>query len=130
MGYVLTLWATPRVDRRGQTVLGYSFVDPQGVTVFEGEDFAGSPLHADDSDATLRSLLGFLTLRLGDTDREYFADYNERQVAFRDNEAEMLSLWTDDDGPDFEDIDTLDPVVRFLGEGSEGSNVELGEVER
>ena len=93
----LETWATPRLDRRGQTIIGYRLtqieVDGEQATIFEGEDFAGSPLHADDSDETLRSLLGFLTLRPGDTDREYFDSYSERQLAFAGDHAEALSMF-------------------------------------
>ena len=73
--FILEVSATNRTDWRGQTVLGYELTDRDGETVFEGEDFAGSPMQADDSDDTLRALLGFLTLRPGDTDSEYFEAY-------------------------------------------------------
>jgi len=48
--------------------------------LFEGADFAGSPMVADDSDACLATLLTFLTLRPGDTDRDYFDDYTPEQL--------------------------------------------------
>lgn len=104
--YRLTLWDTGRRDGRGQSKLGYRFERlpepstlPQGMEdapavgiLFEGEDFVGSPLHADDSDETLAALLGFLTLRKGDTDAEYFADYTETQLAWaRSYAAEVLA---------------------------------------
>jgi hypothetical protein len=90
--YILTLWATTRTDDRGQTVLGYRLEAPDGATIFEGEDFCGSPLHADDSDETLAALLGFLTLRPGDTDREYFDAYTPAQLDFAESEGEYLGL--------------------------------------
>jgi hypothetical protein len=97
----LEMWATSRNDRRGQTIIGYqlSEITSEGtiVPIFEGEDFAGSPLHADDSDETLRSLLGFLTLRPSDTDREYFENYTERQMDFVRNHAEALSMFALDE---------------------------------
>jgi hypothetical protein len=61
--------------------------------IFEGEDFSCSPMIAIDSDDSLRSLLGFLTLKPGDTDRDYFDDYTPEQLAFAENEAESLSIW-------------------------------------
>jgi hypothetical protein len=104
-GFELVTHATSRCDRRGQTFIQYSLVSPEGVEIFTGSDFAGSPMHADDSNETLRALLGFLTLRLGDTDREYFDDYTPEQIAFRDGPAEYLSMWAlDDEGLEFEDI--------------------------
>ena len=104
-GFELLTSDTGRCDRRGQTYIQYSLVTPEGTTIFDGSDFAGSPCHSDDSDETLRALLGFLTLRLGDTDREYFDDYTAEQIAFRDGPAEYLSMWADDEGPEFENID-------------------------
>ena len=92
----LSTWVTPRTDRRGQTIIGYrlSQIDREGdETIFCGEDFAGSPLHADDSDETMRALLGFLTLRLGDTDREYFDRYSPGQLNFAISHGEMLALF-------------------------------------
>jgi hypothetical protein len=110
-GFELKLWDSGKVDGRGQSKLGYQFSDPDGVVIFDANDFAGSPMHADDSDATLRSLVTFLTLRKGDTDRSYFKDYNERQIDFRDTKAESLSLWaTDgDDALEFENCDGYEP---------------------
>src|SRR5439155_26090849 len=49
------------------------------VVIFEGRDFRPSPLHAWDSDETVAAIMGFLTLRLGDTDRDYFVGYTVEQ---------------------------------------------------
>jgi hypothetical protein len=99
-GFRLRLWATGERDWRGQTRLAYSFADRawsgEPGEVFAGEDFAGSPMHADDSMETVRGLLSFLSLRPGDTDSEYFADYTERQRAWCDDRAEYLSCFTMD----------------------------------
>lgn len=104
----LTTWATDRVDWRGQTVLGYRLVSPEGRVVFDGTDFAGSPMHGDDSDATLRALLGFLCLRPGDTDAEYFQDYTPAQREFSESyECEAMQVYGLDDNRDpFEDWPT------------------------
>lgn len=92
----LTLWATSARDWRGQTVIAYRFeskeVGAKSYSVlFEGSDFAGSPMNADDSDSTLYGLLGFLTCKPGDTDSEYFADYTEAQMAFAQAHAETIA---------------------------------------
>ncbi len=92
-GYRLDLWDTDRSRSDGKSLLGYRLSKGEGDTVFEGEDFGCSPLHAVDSDETVRALLGFLTLRPGDTDREYFAGYSARQWAFVESDAESLSLY-------------------------------------
>ena len=95
--FKLEMWDTHKTDWRGQTKIGYRFTErsePGDVEViFEGEDFAGSPMHADDSIETMRSLLSFLTLRPGDTDREYFESYSERQMEFCIQHAESLSIF-------------------------------------
>jgi hypothetical protein len=61
------------------------------VELFNGEDFAGSPMHADDSNATVASLMGFLTLRPGDTDSDYFRTYTSAQLEYCSAHAETLS---------------------------------------
>ena len=61
------------------------------VVIFEGRDFRPSPLHAWDSGETVAAIMGFLTLRLGDTDREYFENYTVEQIEFRDSHAEALA---------------------------------------
>jgi hypothetical protein len=78
-GFTLRMWDTGRRDWRGQSILRYQLKDRRRV-VFEGDDFAGSPLHADDSLNTVAVLLGFLTLQPGDTDREYFDRYTPDQM--------------------------------------------------
>ena len=71
---------TLRQDDRGKTTV-----------IFEGRDFRPSPLHAWDSDETVAAITGFLTLRSGDTDREYFENYTAEQIEFRDTHAESLA---------------------------------------
>ena len=49
-----------------------------------------------DSDATMRSIMDFLTMKPEDTADEYFADYTPEQLAFCARHAEQLSfeVWT------------------------------------
>jgi hypothetical protein len=65
----------------------------QGKTtiLFSGSDFGCSPMHAIDSDDTIAGLMGFLTLRPGDTDDEYFDNYTDAQRDYADHYAETLS---------------------------------------
>jgi hypothetical protein len=93
-GYTLRTWDTNRTDSHGKSLLGYELSDGGGQVIFGGEDFRCSPVVALDSDDCLRSLLGFLTLRPGDTDADYFADYTADQMAFAESDAESLSLYT------------------------------------
>ena len=76
---------------QSRTYLNYR-LSCRGVIVFQGSDYSGSPMHADDSWATLAGLLSFLSMRPGDTDREYFDDYIPEQLAFAREHGEMLSL--------------------------------------
>jgi hypothetical protein len=89
--FSLELFDTHGRDWRGQTKLAYRFSDG-GKLVFEGGDFAGSPLHADDSDETVAALLSFLSLRPGDTDRDYFASYTPEQLSWAEANGEELAL--------------------------------------
>ena len=91
-GFSLDLFDTGETDSMGKSRLSYSFAD-NGVTIFEGGDFGASPLHAIDSDETVRALLGFLSLQAGDTDSEYFDSYTPEQLAWRDDRAEELALF-------------------------------------
>lgn len=59
--------------------------------LFEGEDFGCSPMHAIDSDECVAAIMSFLTLRPGDTDREYFEDYTEAQLDYCSQHAEALA---------------------------------------
>jgi len=91
-GFSLTLWDTGRVDSDGRTVLKYRFRD-KGRVVFEGTGFRPSRMHADDSIATVRALLGFLSLKPGDTDKEYFAEYTPEQLEWAESgRAEELQM--------------------------------------
>lgn len=90
--YTLRLYDTGR-SRDGKYQLAYELRQHKTKTtvLFTGNDFYCSPLHAIDSDETVRSLMSFLTLRIGDTDLEYFDSYTDVQKEFRDSHAESLS---------------------------------------
>jgi hypothetical protein len=92
-GYTLKLYDTNRTDKMGKSILGYEMYTPKGELLFSGDDLHCSPMHAIDSDASLRALLGFLTLRPGDTDSEYFENYTPAQMEFAQGDAEELQLW-------------------------------------
>lgn len=100
--FTLRTFATDRTDKRGQTIIAYELFErpaddsKPAVLLFSGEDFAGSPCHADDSDDSIGALMGFLTLRPGDTDADYFANYSDDQLAYCHAHAEALSLTSDD----------------------------------
>lgn len=61
------------------------------ATIFEGVDF--STTAGTTYGEAARGVLGFLTLRPGDTDSEYFDGYTPEQIAWRDEYAEELALF-------------------------------------
>ena len=110
-GYRLLTWETGNRCRTGQCKLGYAFWPPKAKEpMFSGEDFGCSPMDPVDSDAALRGILGFLTLRPGDTDAEYFDDYTDAQRAFAESEAEQLQEW----GADPNDSDYPDEAAAYF----------------
>lgn len=93
-GYTLRTWDTNEREpgRFGKSRIGYEFRDPTGRILFKGDDYF-VPGVVDD-DESLRGLLGFLTLRPGDTDAEYFDGYTDSQMAFAESsDAEYLSMY-------------------------------------
>lgn len=129
-GYRLRIWERPGTTM-GKTRLAYCFADSLGETVFQGEDFGASPMHAIDSDATVRALLTFITLQPGDTDLEYFAGYTERQWAFVESDCDSLSVYASEPSHDWielSDDGTMDTVfecglcnedIRYQGDSFE-----------
>jgi hypothetical protein len=89
----LILWETGRRDSMGRTYLAYRLLDATGRTIFEGQDFSPGMATCIDSDDAVRGILGFLTLKDGDTDSEYFDSYTPEQLAWRDEHAERLYLY-------------------------------------
>lgn len=107
--YRLDLWDTGRRHARGTTMLGYRLTSPAGVVLFEGEDFSASPMDADDSDESLRGILGFLTLRPGDVEEDYFDAYTDAQAEFaRSFDCEAMQLWAIEPDPDSEPFEFED----------------------
>lgn len=91
-GFTLRLWDTSRRDYNGKSILRYQFKDRRKV-IFEGDDFACGAATAIDSLECVFSLLGFLSLRRGDTDAEYFDSYDSIQIDWRDSyRCEELSM--------------------------------------
>lgn len=91
--FQLQLFDVGARTRHGKWNVGYSFgetTDGGFRLLFEGEDFA-TP-RAIDSDVCVCALMGFLTLRPGDTDAEYFATYTAAQHEWtREYACEVLS---------------------------------------
>lgn len=105
--FLLEMWEAPAVRRHlmSQSPMGYRLrevapgTDPDESTdiVFEAEDYGCSPMHAIDGPECVIALLGFLTLRPGDTDKDYFNAYTERQLRFADEHGDALGMYGMDD---------------------------------
>jgi hypothetical protein len=93
--FTLVTWdANARFDT-GQHKIGYrlTMIDGRKRTVlFEAEDCGVAPSDAIDSDSAIEGCMGFLTLRPGDTDADYFEGYTETQLDFCASHAEALSM--------------------------------------
>lgn len=94
-------------DDPGRIRWGYVFWDNGwhsplngGTPIFAGSDF-DVPDFQDDPKKIVGGILGFLSLRSGDTDADYFLNYTDRQRAWADERAEELSIYAYDlENPD------------------------------
>jgi hypothetical protein len=98
--YYLVIWDTYAVDdQHGHSHLGYRFVGPGGVVLFQGTDLGIPRGVAVDSDEVIDSLLGFITMCPGDTDDEYFENYTPKQMEFAEgDDAESIKMALDPEG--------------------------------
>lgn len=99
--FTLTLWDDCRTDPMGKLMVRYRLNMRTGdrasgtdksTTLFEGADFACSPMNAIDSDRAVEDLMGFLTVRPGDVEEEYFEDYSPAQVDYCGQHCEALAM--------------------------------------
>jgi hypothetical protein len=91
--FTLHIYDGQETDSAGRFALGYE-LRSEGQSIFSAtsRDGAFVWVHcAIDSDTAVRSIMTFLTLRPGDTDAEYFADYSAAQQDFAASHAEALS---------------------------------------
>lgn len=86
----LSMYDTHVTDDAGRTRIHY-ILSANGYVIFDNDDFYCSLVHAIDSDATVASLMTFLTLRPGDTDASYFDGYDSSQHYFARHHAEALA---------------------------------------
>lgn len=93
--FTLTTWDTNQVDALGKSVIEYSF-EQDGVEIFTNRLHVGLST-AIDSDESLRSCMAFICLRPGDTDAEYFDEYDDAQTTFANEHAEVLGCAMDEE---------------------------------
>ena len=85
--------------------------DGSRFVIFHGSDIGLARSGAcEDSDETVRSVLGWLTLRPGDTDSEFFENDTPEQVAYREQHAESLSMFAGEPSEEYpvEPFENLD----------------------
>lgn len=83
-------------DRPGEyRHVGYSLSMGRKV-LFHGTDFVRPACYLADNLHTMESLMGFLCLRDGDVEDEYFDKYTADQLEFRDTHAEALGIYVTD----------------------------------
>jgi hypothetical protein len=118
-GYKLLTWDVNQRYGTGQSKVGYAFFTPEGKILFSGEDIGIAPSDPIDSDAALRAVLGWLTLKPGDTDSEFFERYTPEQMAFAEGPAEELQMWSiepergEEWWGEFKDLDWKGPRFRM-----------------
>lgn len=84
----------------GGQYLHYYLFNQDGIVLFYGHDYKPSQLMNIDSIESIVTLLGWLCLKPGDTDSEYFTKYTPEQLAFTESVAQHeISLLV----ADFED---------------------------
>lgn len=97
--WILEIWDTGRIaggSLFSKMRLSYCFSSPEGEVIFEGDDFGCAPLHDPASDDAARALLGFLTLKPGDVEKEYFDSYTPQQLRFAlSYQCEALAAYAD-----------------------------------
>lgn len=97
-GFSLEMSLTLSQTEPGRLRWGYTFRDNQfdaDEPIFSNSDFQ-VPDSWNDPQKIVSELLGWLSLQDGDTDAEYFLSYNERQIQWRDERAETLSIYAND----------------------------------
>lgn len=115
--YTLKLeWAG--IGEYGKSIVRYELAkEGESAPIFEGADLQVPYRDDPEGPRSAAALLGFLTLGEYDVEDDYFADYTERQIAFRDFEADTLTYWEyalvcpdcDTEEPEQWDIDYDDP---------------------
>ena len=96
-GLTVLLWPSDKPAAEGRN-LRYQFFDSTfdangEIPIFDGDDYCIPSSHEAFSLGAIEGILGFLSLRDGDTDDEYFDEYSERQLQWRDTRAEEAELY-------------------------------------
>jgi len=84
-----------RIGTSPKRMVAYRLRDRDtGKIIFEAADYDPSPFYEDRlSAASARELIGFLCLRPGDTDDEFFEKYTPEQLAWAKQHGENYSMY-------------------------------------
>lgn len=101
-GFLVELYETGTMVG-SHTAVGYRLYDVDyaietgdASVVFEGTDYGVPSGQTIDGDRAVEGILGFLSLRPGDTDDEFFAGDTDRQTAWRIARGEHLGIYAQD----------------------------------
>jgi len=90
--FLVELFDMGKLSDPNHQVVGYRFWDGDEL-MFEGKDY-GVPRGTKLTDGSVVvTLLGFIGLKPGDTDDEYFENYTPKQLEWADQRAEDVSLY-------------------------------------
>lgn len=94
---------------KGRSLYRYTMT-VNGELIFKGDDYGTSPMFDAHSLDSLIGLLGFLTVKPGDTDDEYFEDYTQEQLDFVNSDLcdELSTIVYDHESGEFDDHWGLD----------------------
>jgi hypothetical protein len=68
----------------------------KGQLIFSGHEFLAPPGIAENRNVALSEILGFLSLKPGDTDEDYFDNYTPEQLAFAEEYGDELFIWSEE----------------------------------
>lgn len=92
-GVTLHMWELPWSGSTTHVRIHYRLMHGRKC-VFEASDYKVPPHRGIDSNGAVVTLLSFLTLQPGDTDKEYFDDYTEEQREWMQSDAcDMVKMY-------------------------------------
>ena len=106
-GYSLKVWEDHFQGNR--LYCRYQFRNPEGVILFQGNEYSAGFGQNPASDDSLRGLIGFFLVGEYDVEADYFDNYSPEALKFRDSQDRESLLWgfgTEDNG----DLEYMNPA--------------------
>lgn len=93
----LSLFDVHATDSAGRHGVGYRLTckrNGESMVLFDCQDAQGAAFghHSVDGDEAVKNVMGWLTLKPGDTDSDYFKDYTATQLEYCRSYAEALAV--------------------------------------